>query len=148
MRLKQGITMDSGSFHNVMPRRMVKRSRIRESEYSRRGVHYVAANKGKIPNEGETTFEFETPEGEKEYWDFQIAEVNKALASIADRVDHNCKVVFDRDELTGKDQSYILNKTTKRVIKMTRVGNVWKIDAIIDAGHVEEDSNAGFAGRG
>ena len=77
-----------------------------------------------------------------------MAEVNKALASIADLVDHNCKVVFDKDELAGKDQSYIFNKTTRRIIKMTRVGNVWKFDATIDAGHVEEDSNAGFARRG
>ena len=139
--------MDNGSHHNVMPKRMVKKNRIRESEFSRRGVHYIAANKGKIPNEGETTFEFETMEGEMEYWDFQIAEVNKALASIADRVDHNCRVVFDRDEKTGQDASYILNKTTMKVIKMTRVGNVWKVDAIIDAAHANHEQS-GFARRG
>ncbi len=63
VRLKRGITVDSGSHHNVMPRRMVKRSRIRPSEGSKRGLHYVAANKGRIPNEGETDFKFETEEG-------------------------------------------------------------------------------------
>ena len=147
MKLRQGITMDSGSHHNVMPKRMVNKKRIRASEFSRRGVHYIAANKGKIPNEGETTFEFETLEGELEYWDFQIAEVNKALASIADRVDHNCRVVFDKDEKTGQDASYILNKTTKRVIKMTRVGNVWKIDAIVEVGNTNHEES-GFVRRG
>ena len=45
LRLKRGITMDSGAGNNVMPRRMVMRkSDIRESEGSRNGVHYVAAN--------------------------------------------------------------------------------------------------------
>ena len=148
LKLKQGITMDSGSYHNVMPKRMVRRNRIRESEFSKKGIHYVAANKGKIPNEGETTFQFETLEGFDEEWDFQIAEVNKALASIADRVDKNCRVVFDKDEKTGIDASYIYNKTTKRVIKMTRVGNVWKVEAIVEARNVQMDSEAGFVRRG
>ena len=45
LKLKRGITMDSGAGNNVMPRRMViRKSDIRESEGSRNGVHYVAAN--------------------------------------------------------------------------------------------------------
>ena len=72
------MTMDSGSHHHVMPRRFVKEKRIRDSVYPRSGIHYIAANKGKIPNEGETSFEFETLDGDEESWDFQIAEVNKA----------------------------------------------------------------------
>ena len=137
--------MDSGSHHNVMPRRLVKKSKIRESQYSKQGLHYIAANKGKIPNEGETDFVFETKEGFLESWKFQIAEVNKALASIADRVDSNHRVVFDKDEKTGKDLSYILNKTTNRAIKMTRVGNVWIIEAIVNGSDIDD---MGFARRG
>ena len=145
MKLRQGITMDSGSHHNVMPRRLVKENRIRQSAFSRRGVHYIAANKGKIPNEGETSFEFETTDGDPECWDFQIAEVNKALGSIADRVDNNNRVVFDKDMLKNKDVSYIFNKTTRRMIKMVREGNVWKVEALVSAENVRD---AGFAGRG
>ena len=49
--------MDSGAGNTVMPRRMViRKSAIRESEGSRNGVHYVAANNGRIPNEGEYDF--------------------------------------------------------------------------------------------
>ena len=145
MKLKQGITMDSGSHHNVMPRRLVKENRIRQSVFSRRGVHYIAANKGKIPNEGETSFEFETTDGDPECWDFQIAEVNKALGSIADRVDNNNRVVFDKDMLKDRDVSYIFNKTSRRMIKMVREGNVWKVEALVSAENVRD---AGFAGRG
>ena len=145
MKLRRGITVDSGSHHNVMPRRLVRKSKIRESKYSKQGLHYIAANKGKIPNEGETDFVFETKEGFLESWKFQIAEVNKALASIADRVDSNHRVVFDRDEKTGKDLSYIYNKTTNRAIKMTRVGNVWIIEAIVSGSDIDDTS---FARRG
>jgi len=149
VRLKRGITVDSGSHHNVMPRRMVKRSRIRPSEGSKRGLHYVAANKGRIPNEGETDFKFETEEGELEDWTFQIAEVNKALASIADRVDHGYRVTFDKDEKTGRDASYMLHKKSKKIIKMTRHGNVWRVEAIVDVDNIDEDRMpASFARQG
>ena len=143
-KLRRGITVDSGSHHNVMPKRLVKQSRIRESEFSRKGLHYIAANKGRIPNEGEVDFEFETNEGAMESWVFQMAEVNKALASIADRVDNRYRVVFDKDDKTGRDASYMINKKTKQIIKMTRVGNVWIIEATVDANMTGE----GFVGRG
>ena len=54
-------------------------------------------------------------------------------------------MVFDKDEETGKDISYMLNKKTRRVIKMVRTGNVWIIEAIVDANTIGEES---FARRG
>ena len=67
LRLKRGITMDSGAGNNVMPRRMViTKYEIRDSEGSRRGVHYVAANDGRIPNEGEYDLKFSTVEGQEQ----------------------------------------------------------------------------------
>ena len=143
LKMKRGITLDSGSHHNVMPKRLVNTKKIRPSPGSKAGMHYVAANKGKIPNEGEIDFEFYTEEGSWESWLFQIAEVNKALAAIADRVDNNFRVVFDKDFKTGMDSSYMLNKTNNKVIKSTRVGNVWVINAIVNA----EDVGVGGFGR-
>ena len=133
LKMKRGITLDSGAHHNVMPRRMVNQKKIRPSKGSLAGMHYIAANKGRIPNEGEVEFEFETLEGELENWLFQIAEVNKALGAIADRVDNNYRVVFDKNMETGHDASYVLNKRTNKILKSSRVGNVWVIEAIIDA---------------
>ena len=133
LQLKRGITLDSGAHHNVMPRRLVNKRNIRPSIGSRNGMHYIAANKGRIPNEGEVEFKFQTLEGEEENWLFQIAEVNKALGAIADRVDNNYRVVFDKNMATGHDSSYILNKATNKILKSTRVGNVWVIEAIINA---------------
>ena len=140
LKLKRGITLDSGSHHNVMPKRLVNRKNIRPSAGSRAGMHYTAANKGRIANEGEVDFKFQTTEGYDEEMCFQIAEVNKALAAIADRVDHNFRVVFDKNFATGLDASYMLNKTSGRVIKTTRIGNVWIIEAIINAEDAGEES--------
>ncbi len=144
LKLRKGITMDSGAHHNVMPKRLV-RGKIRSSEGSKRGMNYIAANKGKIPNEGETDFQFKTKEGFDQSWEFQVAEVNKALGAVADRVDNGFRVVFDKDAKTGNDASYMLHKPSKRAIKMTRVNNVWIVEAIVDAKNTPETN---FARRG
>ena len=55
LKLKRSITVDSGAGSSVMPRRMVmNKSEIRESEGFQNGVQYVAANDGRIQNEGST----------------------------------------------------------------------------------------------
>ena len=69
-----------------MPRRLVigkmNRGRVRPSEASRAGVHYVAANNGRIKNEGEVDFKFNVSSGDMKSMCFQVAEVNKALAAV------------------------------------------------------------------
>ena len=67
----------------------MNRGRIRPSEASRAGVHYVAANNGRIKNEGEVNFKFNTPSGDMKSMCFQVAEVNKALAAVSALVDSN-----------------------------------------------------------
>ena len=81
--------------------------------------------------------------GHDEVWIFQIAEVNKALAAVSNRVDNGNRVVFDRDDTSGQDTSYILNKKSGRVIKLRREKNVWVLDAIVAAENIDED----FAGQ-
>ena len=99
------------------------------------GVHYVVANDGRIPNEGEADFEFQTEDGQQMSWVFQIAEVNKTLASVSALVDDNHRVTFDKDMATGVDLSFITNKATGASIKMRRERNVWVVDAYME----EED---------
>ena len=83
LKLRRGITMDSGASANVMPTRMVREpSQIRSSPGSRAGVRYVAANHGTIKNEGEYDANFQTTEGHEEMVTMQIAQVNKALGSV------------------------------------------------------------------
>ena len=59
--------MDSGAVNKVMPRRMVRDpSKIRPSSSSKRGVHYVTANDGRIANEGDVDFRSGIKEGHNE----------------------------------------------------------------------------------
>ena len=141
LKMARGITVDSGAADPVMPRRMVrgKGNKIRPSAASRAGVHYVSACTNRIPNEGEVDLKFETKDGQKLNWVFQIAEVNKVLASVSHLVGNRHRVVFDQDDETGKDISFITNKKTGVSIKMRRERNVWVIDAFIS-----EDEEADF----
>ena len=96
MKMKKGITMDTGAHHNVMPKRMIGRRSIRPSAGSKSGMNYVGAGGERIKNEGEVDFPFETTEGHKQSMIFQIAEVNKPLGSVAYFVDREYRVVYDK----------------------------------------------------
>ena len=54
-------------------------------------------------------------------------------------VDNRHRVVFDKDDKTGLDISFITNKVTGKSVKMRRDRNVWVIDAF-----VEEDTSLDF----
>ena len=137
--MKKGITMDTGAHHNVMPKRMVGRRRIRPSEGSKRGMKYVGAGGDKIKNEGEVDFDFETTEGHPQSVVFQIAEVNKPLGSVAYFVDRKYRVVYDQNDATGEDLSYMIHKPTKTAYRFRRDSNVWVMDAIVNASDLFED---------
>ena len=133
LRLRRGITIDSGAANNVMPRRMVRnKAKIRSSPSSRRGVNYVAANDGRIPNEGEFDFSFQTTEGNDETMVVQVAEVNKALGAVSYLVDHGYRVVFDKDLKTGRDISFMLQKAKNITSRFRRERNIWVLDAFVD----------------
>ena len=59
----------------------------------------------------------------------QIAEVNKALGSVAYFVDRRYRVVFDQDEVTGDDVSMMTFKPTGKTTKFRRERNIWILDA-------------------
>ena len=120
--------------------------RIRPSRASNAGIHDVAANNGRIENEGEGDFEFSTTEGNSLKWTFQIAEVNKVLASVSSLVDSNHRVTFDRDDKTGTDISFILDKRTGMQTKMRRERNVWVVDAMVEE-DIVDDRSPSFAGQ-
>ena len=80
-----------------------------------------------------------TPKMGRLNWTFQIAEVNKVLASVSYLVDYNHRVVFDQDADTDEDISFITNKTNGEAINMRRDRNVWVIDA-----YIEEDAGPVF----
>ena len=76
----------------------------------------------KIANEGEQHIEFVTEEGSRGRWTFQLAKVNKPLASVGKLWDTGHRVVLD------DDGSYVLNKRTKDVMKVRREKGVFVLD--------------------
>jgi hypothetical protein len=138
-QLRRGITMDTGAHHNVLPRRMVGKHKIRESEGSKSKLKYIGAGGEKMRNEGECDFPFETVEGQRLSMIFQIAEVNKALGSVAWFVDREYRVVYDKNMETGEDLSYMVHKPTKVVYRFRRDRNVWVLDALVDLDEIYGD---------
>ena len=132
LRMRRGITIDSGAGNSVMPRRMViNKSEIRESEGSRAGLKYIAANDNGIPNEREYNLTFKTTEGNSEDFTFQIAEVNKALGAVSYLVDRGYKVTFEKNMQTGQDVSHMTNKITGATTRFRREIIVWVLDAYV-----------------
>ena len=137
-KMRNGITMDPGAGDNVMPRRMVNKRMIVPSPGPKRGLKYVSCTGHQIPNEGQITLPFTTKEGHKKSWTFQIADTNKPLGCVADRVDDRCRVVFDKDDETGEDVSRIHDKSSGTMTRMRRTGKTWKPDAIVEAKYITD----------
>ena len=138
--MKRGITADSGAGDSVIPRRMINKQKMKSSAGQRRGLHYVSATDHRIPNVGEIDLQIRTNDGQELTRPFQVADVNKPLMSISDRVDNRCRVVFDQDDDTGEDITHVFNKVTKQRIKLRRVGKVWVLDCTVDADMLAEDN--------
>ena len=89
-----------------MPRRMVMDpSSIQESEGSKAGVNYVAANDRKFCHVGETDFQLQTVEGRGECRIFHVADMNKALGAVSHFGDVGYKVAINKDIATGTELS-------------------------------------------
>ena len=125
LRVRNGITMDSGSSVFVIPSGWLSMFPMEESEGSKRKQTYTAAAKdGKpIVNEGQKTVRFVTDTGQKKRMVCQVARVNKILASVAAICDKGNEVRFRRD---GGD---IINLTTMKKTPFRRLGNVYVLDA-------------------
>ena len=142
VKLRRGITMDTGAHDNVMPERMAGQRKIRPSPGSKKGMCYVAAGNEKIKNLGEIDFKFKSVEGHPANMVFQIANVNKALGSVAYVVDRAYRVVYDKNMVTGEYMSYMTHKPTNTTYRFRRERNIWKLDAIVDS----KDVYPGFSG--
>ena len=146
-KMRRGITADSGAGDSVIPRRMINNSKIKPSAGSKRGLHYVSATDQRIPNVGEISLDITTTEGHEDSMMFQVADVNKPLMSISDRVDNRCRVTFDQDDVTGEDLTHTCNKKTKKIMKLRRVGKVWGLDCTVAKEFLSEGTSV-FSRRG
>ena len=109
----------------------------------------MAANDGRIPNEGEWDLNFQTTEGNAEDMTFQVAEVNKALGAASYLVDNGYRVIFEKNMVTGQDVSLMTNKIAGVTSRFRRERNVWVLDAFVDLQtKCNSKDEQGFARRG
>ena len=87
--------------------------KVIETEESRKGIGFVAANGGRMNNYGGTKVEF-AKDGKRKSMSFQVTDCKKPLASVSKIVDKGNRVVFD------SEGSYIQNKETGEIMKIER----------------------------
>ena len=91
------ITVDSGAVDTVGPRTLGKGIPLVETEASKQGKHYRAANDTKLAIHGKKNIYGYTAEGTKIGIDVQIADVKKTLGSVRRICEAGNRVVFDED---------------------------------------------------
>ena len=123
---KGRITVDSGAAESVMPKDILKEVQLRESEGSKNGIHYKAADRGRMPNYGEKKVEFQMvgdgqPKGIHSIT-FQVTDATKPLAAVSKMVKKGNRVVFD------PQRSYIENIQTGKQINLIEVGGTYQME--------------------
>ena len=119
---KGKITIDSGAAESVMPADMLQDVPLKESEGSRKGVSYIAANGGRMPNLGEKHVRFKTKNGATSGIVFQVTHARKPLASVSRIVKKGNSVTFSP---TG---SFIRNLRTGKQIDIVEENGTYVID--------------------
>ena len=92
------IVVDSGASASVMPESWCEHFKIHETEASRHGVYYTAANGQKIYNKGERHITMMTQEGIKRNMRFQACNVERPLGSASQFCKAGHSVVFNPPE--------------------------------------------------
>ena len=145
------VTADSGAADHVAPRKVADHLKIQETEASRQGVKYVAANGQKIANVGQNIIKGVTDEGMPLGMTWQIAEVKKPLASIGRMCDAGNVAVFTEDDGYVVPQK-VLNKTLvaldkieTKSLRMEREGGVYNFKLWIPRPPENNVSNNRFA---
>ena len=115
------VTVDSGCARNVAPPGMCPDIPVTETEESKAGRVFYAANGTTIPNMGEKLIGMKTQEGDTAWMKFQVTPVTKALGSVKTLCKVGNRVVFD------DDGSYIENKLTKKITKIDDSDGTYKL---------------------
>ena len=100
------VTVDSGAIDSVIPKGVAQSVPVKETEASRRGLKYRAANGTSIANEGERSLKGYTNEANRVDMTMQVAKVTKPLGSVRAMLKAGNRVVFDEGD------SFIMNKAS------------------------------------
>ena len=121
------VTADSGAADHVAPVQTASHLEVKETEASRQGVKYVAANGHKIANLGQRKIQGVTDKGVPLGMTRQVADVKKPLASVGRMCDAGNVAVFTKDGGYVGPGEYmeevgLLEKMGQSTLKMKRTG--------------------------
>ena len=120
--LRGRMTIDSGAAESVLPSGMLPHIKMQESVGSRKGVHYIAADGGRMPNLGEKRVPFKTSDGATSSVLFQVTNARKPLVSVARIVEKGNRVIF------SQSGSYIENERTRRRIPIVAENGTYHLE--------------------
>ena len=136
---KLEVLVDSGAAASVMPQRYVEDREVTAGEAAKKGVHYVAADGGRIPNLGEVKVNLLTKEKEKATVTFQVADVHKPILSVSALTAHGHRVSF-----TKEGGIITLARTGRRIALQKRDG-VYKLEVLMAPGRKRAPEREGAA---
>ena len=124
--LPQPIIIDSGASTSVLPLSWCAHVQTKETEASRRGEHYTAANGGKIYNKGEKVVTMMSREGHLRNMKFTSCDVERALGSVSAICRQGNTVVFNAPD--HPDGSYIYNLHSGERMELQHKDGVFVLD--------------------
>jgi len=108
------LLVDSGAVDNVGDPRAFPEYKLRESDGSRNGLHYLAANNGKIKNEGEINLTCRSSEGIPFKLKMQGAGVSRPILSVIRLTENGKDVIFKKDGGIIRDTKTGVTTTFRR----------------------------------
>ena len=123
--------VDSGAAASVMPENLLKDYKVTRGEAAQRGVHYLTADGGRVPNLGEMSVKFVTKEQFKCAMTFQVADVTKPILSVGSLAALGNIVSFTKFGGT------IYNPRSKRKVAFKKRGGVYIIEVLIAPGDLQ-----------
>jgi len=135
---KVTVTVDSGSADHVAPEAEFSAFQLEESEGSKKGRRYVAANGQRVPNLGQRKVAMATEDGRGLHVVWQVTKVVKPLLSVS--------------KLTSNGNVVILDKYHPRIIGVNgdvtwlrRINGTYECDLWVKEGKQKPNPIMGFA---
>ena len=122
------LIVDSGAAASVLLAGMFDDYSVKQGEAAKKGVHYLTADGGRVPNIGETRLRLFTKEKVKCSVTFQVAEIQKPILSVGTLTAMGNTVNFTRFGGT------ILNQKTKQKFTFKRRGGSLHFGGVGGAG--------------
>ena len=99
------VTVDSGSADHVAPEEEFGTTPLEESEGSKKGRRYIAANGQKVPNLGQRVVKMATDDGLPLQVRWQVTKVVKPLLSVSKLTSNGNVVILDKNHprIVGAD---------------------------------------------